>query len=408
MPGTDVVVGRQGVHDTNGVVGYELMFGSVPVLGSGPLTGDAMSAELLFGAMSIGLDRLVSDRLVFCNAGRGVLTGDIPVMLPPERTVLVVSGAVDLPDDEAVAGCERLARAGYIIAVADLPRWDTGLEAALDVATAAKIDVAMLPHGELNDFVRLCGKHDVSPLANHVGNHDEIADLAAMGFELFQGFGLDRPKVMRGKTLSPAAASGVLAAAELLGSEPEFEQLEKILRRDPALSYHIMQLASLGRMGETRRNINSIRDALVMAGVVQIKNWLALLLARPAGPHARAYDAMLATLLRARACELLAAEINRSLAGFGFAAGMLSALDILLEIPLDEVAESLPLSDELRDAAFGGDTPMAHIVQDVATYRPGGTTPGEHSGLPRERLDAVFARAFPWAVECAAASEQRP
>jgi c-di-GMP phosphodiesterase len=405
MPGcTDVVVGRQGVHDADGIVGYELLFSSVPVLGASPLTGNEMTADLLFGAMSIGLSRLVADRMIFCKADRGVLTGEIPVMLPPERTVIEVPDSL-ARDAQAVAGCKRLVDAGYALAVENSPWGGSDNDAVLPLASIMKVDVAFALERQLVEVVDRCRANGVRPLATRVNSADEIPQLANLGFSLFQGFGLDRPNVVRGRTLAPSTASGLMAASQLLGAEPEFDELEEILRRDPALAYHIMQLASMGRMGELRRNISTIRDALVMAGLMQIRNWLALLLARPSGNRTNAYDALLATLLRARACELLAGETDRSQGAVGFAAGMLSALDILLEVPLDEVATSLPLSEELRAAAFGGETPLARIVQDVTTYHLGDSGPGVRSGLSRERLDTAFARAFPWAVECAAAAD---
>jgi c-di-GMP-related signal transduction protein len=81
---------------------------------------------------------------------------------------------------------------------------------------------------------------------------------------------------------------------------------------------------------------------------------------------------------------------------------MLSALDYLLERPLDEIAGTLPLSVELHAAAFGGDTPVAHIVQSATAYQLGTPEPAVPEPLLRERLDGAFARAFTWAVESAA------
>jgi EAL and modified HD-GYP domain-containing signal transduction protein len=53
--------------------------------------------------------RVVGDKLVYCNAGTGVLTGDVPILLPPDRTVLEVLETVE-PTDEVVEGCRRLVR----------------------------------------------------------------------------------------------------------------------------------------------------------------------------------------------------------------------------------------------------------------------------------------------------------
>jgi hypothetical protein len=41
-----------------------------------------------------------------------VLTGEIPLMLPPQRTVLEIVEGIDI-DDEIVAGCRKLVDAGW-------------------------------------------------------------------------------------------------------------------------------------------------------------------------------------------------------------------------------------------------------------------------------------------------------
>jgi EAL and modified HD-GYP domain-containing signal transduction protein len=404
MPaGTDVVVGRQGIYDSDHLIGYELIFGSVGAADGAAVTGDEMTAAVMFGAVTIGLNHLVGDRMVFCNGDRGVITGEIPVLLPAHRTVIQVVGNLEV-DDEVVAGCARLVKDGYTLALADFV-WGSGQEKLLPLASIVKVNVVMAMEAELTDLVELCQGYDVRMLAQNMNELNDVAHLTSLGFELFQGVALDRPQTVRGHALDPEVASGVLAAAELLNTEPDFDHIEEILKRDPGLTYQIMMLASIGRLGEPRRYISTIREALVLAGTRRISNWLALLLARPAKPGTRAHDAYLATLVRARACELLAAGLTPPQPGLGFAAGLLSALDYLLEQPLDEIAANLPLSDELHAAAFGGEGPVADLVLDARAYQLGTAPTGMHSNLAQEDFDAAFARAFTWAVESAAVTE---
>ena len=397
--GTDVVVGRQGIYDVEGVIGYELTFDRVVGGGRTGATGDEMTAAVIFGAMNIGLDQVVGDHLVFCIGDRGLITGRFPLLLPAHRTVIEVVADLRI-DDEIISGCERLVSEGYRIAL-DSFVWGSGQERLLPFASIVRVDVVMATEAKLAELIRLCGDYDVRMLANHVARVDDVADLKALGFDLFQGYALDRPHTVRGRTLDPQAKSGILAAAQLLNTEPEFDDLEQVLKHDPALAYQIMRLASIGRLGESRTRVSTIREAMVLAGTTRIRNWLALLLARPATPGTRAHDAFLSTLLRARACELLAADLDPPTPELGFAAGMLSALDFLLEQPLDEIAANLALSEELHAAAFGGDSPVAEIVQDATAYQLGLPGPRTNNMVARESLAAAFSRAFTWAMESA-------
>jgi c-di-GMP-related signal transduction protein len=404
------VVGRQGIYDDRGLVGYELLFRQVgPLAGAARLTGDQMTAAGVYSALSIGLKSIAGDHLLFCNADRGVLTGDVPLMLPPQRTVVeIVEGIVI--DDEIVAGCRKLVAAGYDLAIDNFV-YGSGQEALLPLAAIAKIDLLVTPPARLSEIVALCKTHNVRPLAEKVESREDLPWLRELGFELFQGYALDKPSIVQGHTLAPGETGRISAAFNVLGSDGDFDELEDLIKRDPALAHQVMLLASIGRMGEPRRRLNTIREALVMSGTAQIRRWLALLMARPTGNSSDLRDAFLTTLIRARVCELVARRAGLD-PGLAYTAGMLSTLDALLRVTREEIAEKLALSDELREAAFGGTSPLARLVQDVSDYpRNAAVRPTDgraadettHSGLPVADFDSAFAAAFGWAVEAASA-----
>lgn len=368
-----------------------------------------MTAAVVYGALSIGLNRIAGDYLLFCYADRGVLTGDVPLLLPPQRTVVeIVEGIVI--DEEIVAGCRKLVEAGYDLALDDFV-YGSGQEALLPIATIAKIDLLVTPAARLPEVVAQCKAHDVRPLAEKVESREDLPRLRELGFELFQGYALDKPSIVQGHALAPGAAGRINAAVDVLGSDGDFDELEAVIKRDPALAHQVMLLASIGRMGEPRRRLSSIRDALVLAGTAQIRRWLALLLARPSGNPSDLRDAFLTTLVRARVCEIVARRAGLD-PGLAYAAGMLSTLDALLRVTREEITDKLAISDELRDAAFGGTSSLARLVQDVSDYprraavRPNHVPEAEestHSGLPVADFDSAFATAFGWAVEAASA-----
>lgn len=388
-----VVIGRQSVHDRQlEVVGYELRFGS----GGDPAAASPLTSDVVFGALTIGLDRLVGDKRLFCDADRDLLVGDSPLTLLPARTVVEVRP--DLQRDEAVvSGVRRLARQGFDIALDDF-RWDVGrADELLDHASIVKVDAAALQAGDLEELVARCRRFDVQLLADRVGSQTQLDALRAAGFDLFQGFALQRPTFSTGR---PVTAVGDLSrlqrATGLLGQVLDFDEIEDILRTEPGLTYQVLRLASMGRPGETRRPVNSVREALVRAGSWRIQSWISLLLTR--SDRGIASDAVVVALARARACELLAVVAGES-GRTGFTAGMVSSFEQLLQIPATELASSLPLSDELREAAFGDTTPVARLVRDVADAQDGRLDPPRLARLPQAELDSALAAGLQWALE---------
>ena len=391
-----VVVGRQGIYDGAGsVVGYELLFrggSSSDTAGDGEADGDQMTAEVVYGALTIGLDQLVGDGRIFCNADRGVLLREVPLTLPADRTVVEVLASVDL-DDAVLTGCRELVAAGYTLALDDFS-WRPGIDRLLPLVSIVKIDVLHRTDETIAELVGHCRPYDVTLLAERVEDLSRVDRLAVHGFALFQGYAYERPSMVSASVLEPDGAHR-LELARMLEEDLDLEELEAVIRSDPALALQVFRLAAVGRLGETRRAVGSLRQALVLTGTGQVKEWLTLLLARPGASRNRA--GYTGALVRARACELLAARVGRASAPVGFAAGLLSSLDALLHVPASSLARSLPLSDELREAAFGGTGPVGLIVLDAVDYQLG-RRGRRRSGLPEAAFQDAFSRAGAWAT----------
>ena len=406
-----VVVGRQAVQDRNGVtVGYELLFRadrSAEDAGAA-MSGDEMTAAVALSTIEIGLEQVLGGRLAFFNADRGVLVGDVPFVLPPDRAVIEVLETV-VVDDEVLAGCRRLVEQGYVLALDDFVGFE-GDAALLELAGIVKVDVRQTRGADLLALLERLRPYGVRLLAEKVETAEEYDELRALGFELFQGYYVDRPVVLAGPTLQPGDLSHLRMATLLMGTELELEELLELLHFDPSLAVQVIRLAALGRSGETRRTVTTIRDAVLKAGSRAIQGWMALLVLRP-GRSAQTEEAagesrterFVDVLVRARAVELLCARHDRRTQETAFAAGMLSALDLLLGVPGTQLRDSLEIDDALAQAAFGDRVTgeptdaLGRLVRAAADFQLGlASSPG--APVTTGELEAAFAEAFVWAA----------
>jgi EAL and modified HD-GYP domain-containing signal transduction protein len=387
-----VAVGRQAVVDRDRrVVGYELLYRSVDP-DRPPLTGDQMTADVVLGALTIGVGQLVGDKMVFCNAERGVLTGQTPVTLPSHRTVIEVLETVAV-DDEIVAGCAALVAEGYMLALDDFV-WVEGAERLLDLASIVKLDVRTGTREEIEALARRVAEYDVRLLAEKLETPDELAWAMDAGFDLFQGYTIERPQVVHASALPPSVASHVQLATAMLTEDVDFDEIERVLRREPGLVLQVLQLASAGAARGLRREIQTVREALVLLGTVRIRQWVALTLL--SGRPGAGTDGLATALMRARTCELLAESRQLGDPEFAFTAGLMSALDLLLGVPLHEVAETFDLPAPVVAAAFRHEGPIGELVAEVTAYQQ--AVSRSVSGLPASDLDLASAAAFGWAM----------
>ncbi len=399
------VVARQpiiGVDDQ--VVGFQLLQRATSeAIWTRSDATETVTVSALLGDVSFDIDVLFGDTQLFCHPGPELLTGTAPVSRPTRRTVLEVPATLGT-DDAIVDRCRVLSREGYSIAV-ELPAWQPGIEALLTLADLVSIDLAATPREQVVDLVAQCRPYGVTMLATRCLTELDLAWAADAGFQLFQGPAVQHPVEVRGGTLAPSALAQVQLASELLDERLDFDRVEDILNHEPALVVQVLHLASLGARGGLRREVHSVREALVLMGTRRLRQWAALTVLGREVSSGRT-DALSVALVRARMCELLAdrAGIER---GFAFTAGLLSALDRLLGVPLDEIAEKIDVDQELAAAAFRKDGMVGKLVRLVTEYQDA-VDAGRPTRSELGSVELIAAMAFAWAMSHVNAIERTP
>jgi EAL and modified HD-GYP domain-containing signal transduction protein len=396
------VVGRQPIFDRDrALVAYELLYRPLPSSqrADDPAAphhydGDQMTNEVIFAALGLGLERVTGGADMYCNADRGVLTGQLPISLPPRQTVIEIVESVTI-DDEILAGCHALKAAGYRLAADDFT-WFDGAEELLQLVDVVKIDLRITSPSDVPELMARCRPYDVQLLAEKVETAGEFAVCLDWGFDLFQGYHLARPTTVSGPALGASRLAVTRLASAVLDDDVDYAVIEQILRPEPELSYQLVQLSSIGRFGETRREVQSLRQALVWIGLNRLRGWIPALSLRPAG---KAQDTNLqAVLTRARTVELLADQMYHGKGDFAFTAGMFSALDLLLGVPRAKLPHMLEIPPRLHSAVFDRTTQIGELIGWVIDYEVNGQVPPFESGLDRAMISEAVASARRWAM----------
>lgn len=389
-----VVVARRPVVDRDRrIAGFELVYHPlVPVAGRypGAETGVVAVYELLRDH-DFSLDDVVGDRLAFCHVERDILVGDSPLMLQPRRTVLQIRD--DAASPQLLDGCVARQREGYTVAVGGLASAVVPDE-LLAVADILEVDLAVGSRDDDLALVQRCRRFPVRLLARGCETEDDLAWATTAGFELFLGHAAQVPATRPDSTIAPSAVAQLQLGVELLSEDLDMDRIEAILRREPGLVVQVLNLASAGRPRGLRRPVRSVREALVVMGTLRLQRWAAVTVL---GRHGRAdTDALVTGLVRARMCELVAQERGIDPA-FAFTAGLLSTLDLLLGVELDEIEGRLTIDDDLGAAAFRREAPVGALVSEIADYQHV-VDAGEQPSRDLDELIQAGSAAFRWAT----------
>ncbi len=354
---------------------------------------------MLFSSLEVGVDRFVGDKLMFCDVNEDLLTGDLALLLPPERTVLEVpTGAVY--GSYAVAGaglvCRRLTEEGYTLALDDF-WWSDGADEMFPLFSFVKLDPRRYGPDGMAAVIERCRAFDVRVLVQSIDTETALSESDALGADLFQGYLLSTPQPDPGRVIDPGEFTKTRLAARLLEPDAGIAEIEALVRADPALSLQLLHMAGMGAAGGMRRTVSTVREALVLVGWRRLQAWVALLLV--AGGQGISEESMTSALVRARMCELLGRQVAGDRAEMAFTAGMLSGLDLLLGVPLEEVLRDLPLDDDVRDAVLEHSGPVGHLVADVIDYQLGRPECATRSGLGAQALQSACFDALAWGIE---------
>ena len=299
-----------------------------------------------------------------------------------------------------------MVNAGYKLALDDyIP--DERMRPLVELASVVKIDVLNRPHADLRgvaDHLRPSGVRLLAERVETATVRDMCTDL---GYELFQGYLFSRPETLT-KTDVSASHLAVMRLLNLLQDPATPDTaLEAAFQSDIALCYKLLRIVNAAAMGG--RGITSIPHAVRMVGREMLHRWLAVLLISSLGRRGDvSHELALTAITRARMCELVAtASVERRHAGSAFIVGLLSLLDVLLEVPMEKILNRLELSAEVKDALLQRNGPLGTPLQLVEAYEKANWDAARglanETAVPDGMVPGLYLDALHWASERIAA-----
>ena len=395
----EVAVVRQPILDARRkVVGYELTFGEGSAPGGASGSGSsapATSALLLDVFGDLGLERLVGAYPAWLSVARDWLVDVGMPPLRPDRAVLQIA-AYPCRDD-LLSALQRLSRTGYSLALEGYGGRDD-LGDLLSVCSTVKVDVAAHDDDALREIIALPAQHGARLIATQVVTNDDFERCSALGFTGFQGEFFAQPRLVRGRGVATSGVGALRSLGELSG-DLSFEELDRIIAADVGLSLKLLRYVNSAFFA-LPRTIGSVREALAMLGSRTVARWATVmaLSSIPDVPH----ELIGIGLRRARMCETLAPAGE---AESYFTVGLFSVADALLDLPMSDVLDSLPFSEDVCEALLHRTGPKGELLAAVIAYENGHfpTLPAG-CAAPGASLPAAYREALEWADEIDRAS----
>ncbi|WP_078556273.1 EAL and HDOD domain-containing protein [Bacillus alkalicellulosilyticus] len=353
----DVFVARQPILNKNHeIYAYELLYRGDDGPNAQPVSGDAATSDVIINSFfNIGIEQLSEGKLCFINFTENILKKEFPSHLSPDKVVVEILETVKLTS-EVIEICKKLSKKGYQIALDDfiLLEDDLNLVEILKYIDIVKVDILNTPRQTQKKILEFLKPFNVKLLAEKVETREVYEQCVNEGYMYFQGYYFSKPVIISSTDVPVFNGVFLNILTELSKEEPNIDLITQAIEKDVSLSYKLLRL--INSSARTAHKIKSLKQAIVLLGLNEIKKWIYFLsLSQSNNSHFKAPKEIIKmSFIRAKGSELIAMNVGKSHEHSSyFLTGMFSLIDSLLQVPIETVMKSLPLEKEILDALLG-------------------------------------------------------
>ena len=296
-------------------------------------------------------------------------------------------------DSEALLA--QLRRRGAVLGSTGLPRAG---------AAFVVFDAAGLERQALLDRARACAAAAPSAhvLATGIRTLDDLEAALRGGYEMAAGL-FDR---VGARQESGSLAPNIQRICRLINrvmSDADTGPIAEEIRGDVGMTYRMLRHANSPLLGLTR-TVDSVDQALQLMGRQALYRWLTTLLVASANSRHTSLALQEITLARARMMELMAPAVDAPPAAL-FTTGLLSLLDVMLEVPMAQALAPLSLPPQAHAALVEQTGPWRPLLDVARCLESGLTEQAQSHAQFLGGLDAVgpaMTEAWRWAAQVTA------
>jgi EAL and modified HD-GYP domain-containing signal transduction protein len=384
------------------LVAYELLFRQTDCNAALTVDGVAATATVIAHASELGMEQVVGRQLAFVNIDTATLMSDFIEFLPNQKVVLEILESVKATP-EVLARIAQLKLAGFKFALDDVVSMSDDVQRMQSLVDIIKVDIEHMSSTALTQLVQLLKAPGRKLLAEKVETLVQFEQCMALGFDFFQGYYFARPLILSGKKMAPSTAV-ILHLLDMINADADNSAIESRIKHDALISINLLRLVNTPAVGAHVR-IDTLGQALVVLGRRQLQRWLQILLyVQPGSAQQFTSPLLQLAVTRGKLIELMMQTLHpgqRTRADVGFTVGIMSLMDALFSVGMEDFLGRVKVRSEVRDALLsrcGDYGSMLALVECLEKPESGPELAGMLHALniSATQLHAIQLSAFEW------------
>jgi c-di-GMP-related signal transduction protein len=390
---------RQPILDLRGRVhAFKLLFREEPLR----LETDVADRKSLLSIAAFGLEKpsqlkkITGALAAFVECTEEMLSPQLAEALPASLAILEISSSIE-PSAAVIASCHGLKTLGFRLALRDF-NCGADRKSLVDLADYIEVDISRTDSDTRQDLCAQMQDKRPAMLANGVETQAEYRQARDEGFSLFAGSYYYQPAATRNRR-PPANQLLRIELLKGLQQQPmDLHKMSQLVMRDGPLAFHLLRFVNSPLCG-LRQEVQSIDTALLTLGEDTFRRIATLAIASQFNGNQPA-EILCMAIIRGRFCEV--AGTSCGLDPFNqYLLGLLSLLPAMQGLPMSEIAPTLPLSLEIREALMGTKCQARSVLGWLESYERGDWNACKAAvlanGLKQQELARCYVEAIEWA-----------
>jgi c-di-GMP-related signal transduction protein len=275
---------------------------------------------------------------------------------------------------------------------------DDPREPLADFADIIKVDVRATTPEQRALLIGRYGPWRCRMLAEKVETREEFLAAKTAGFVYFQGYFFQKPELMQAREVPANRLNYVRLLQAVSQPTLELRELEHLIKQEASICYRLLRYLNSAAFG-IQNEVHSIRHALAMLGEREVRCWIRLVTTLTAG-DGKSSELVTSAMVRARFCELMSHRIKSGESDL-FLMGLLSMIDVILEMPMTRILETISVDSDTKAVLLGGPSRLRPLYELMLARESGdweGTTRhAKKLGLTESEVAEAYWQAMQWA-----------
>ena len=346
----DVRIGRQPILDSSSrLCAYAIMYRE-------DTQNVYSSASVISNILNkFGVDTLLGNRRAFISVDEKFLLHDLMLSIPKQFFIFCITSDVEM-SERVVERIQELHKRGYILCLEhinleadEFSKYDV----ILPIISYAKLDIRSVHSADLKETISKLKSMGVIIVADNIYDSKQYETAKELGCDWFEGYFFAELKIIENAKYE-ASQMQVLKLYRLLMEDANIDEITKEFENNHEITVQLLQFINSGAF-HFRNRISSIHHVLTLVGRIPLAQWLMLMIySKSVSKGDERSPLMLMVKNRTELMEnilkTLQPDVRSNMLGEAYFVGVLSLIDVVFGIELEDILEHMHVSEEVEDA----------------------------------------------------------